>query len=287
MDRKDFLKSLPLLTLAIGTMDLNKLGAVPPSGEQSKMPVLFIGHGSPMNAIADNDFTKALNKTGRDIKAKNMPKAILVVSAHWLTQGTYACVSPNPKTIYDFGGFADELYQIKYHAPGAPELAKEVARIQPIKEDNEWGLDHGAWTILKHLFPEHDIPVFQLSIDYNKPMQYHFNLAQQLDYLRKRGVLIIGSGNIVHNLHQQFRDDPYDWNIEFDEWIRNKINNREFNDIINYENMGRAAKLSVPTPDHYIPLLYCLPLAAKEEEIAYIYEGFELGIISMRALKIG
>lgn len=252
-----------------------------------KMPVFFIGHGSPMNAIENNEFTKSLKKMGSKIVVK--PKAIMVISAHWLTYGTYVSTTSKPETIYDFGGFPDALYKLKYPAPGSPEFANEVMKLLPeVKADNKWGLDHGAWTVLLHLFPKADIPVFQLSIDYKKPMQYHFDLAKKLAKLREMGVLIFGSGNIVHNLQYAFAKSDmlsYDWAIEFDAWIKNKIKIRDFDSIIHYEKSGKSAELSVPTVDHYVPLIYCLALAESDDKIEFTYEEV-MSSLSMRCLKI-
>ena len=254
----------------------------------TKQPVLFIGHGSPMNAIEDNAYTQSLAEIGKSIVQK--PAAIMVVSAHWLTRGTYVSVTPKPETIYDFGGFPDELYQLKYPAPGSPEFAREVIKLVPeILEDKDWGLDHGAWAVLKHIFPKADIPVYQLSIDYHKPMQYHFDMSQRLKPLREKGVLIIGSGNIVHNLRLWFSQtgsEPFDWAVEFDEWVKNKIIERDFQSLINYENQGKAADLSVPTVDHYVPLLYCLGLVDDNESIVFTHEEV-IGSMSMRSFRIG
>lgn len=270
-------------------MDLQQLhnltDALPAS---RKMPVLFIGHGNPMNAILDNPFTRSLTALGGAIEPR--PSAILVVSAHWLTRGSYVNVTPRPETIHDFGGFPEELYQVIYPAPGAPAFAEEVRRLAPqVGEDTEWGLDHGAWTVLKHLVPAADIPVFQLSIDYYRPMEYHFDLARQLKALREKGVLVIGSGNIVHNLRLWFtRPDmtPFDWAIEFDEWVKGRIDARDFASLVRYETKGESAKLSVPTVDHYVPMLYSLGLADEKEPIAYTYEEV-LGAGSMRCFRVG
>ena len=256
--------------------------------EFKKMPVLFIGHGSPMNAIEVNPFSASLKVLGESFVEK--PKAIMVVSAHWLTRGTYVSTEEKPEIIYDFYGFPQELYQVKYPAMGAPSIAREVIKLVPeIKEDNKWGLDHGAWSILKHIFPKADIPVFQLSIDFYQPMQYHFDLAGRLKQLRERGVLVIGSGNIVHNLALVFSKEdnsPFEWATEFDEIVRDSINNRDFNSLVNYEKFGRVANLSIPTVDHYLPLLYALGMAEADEKIKFTYEEVFTSL-SMRCVKIG
>jgi 4,5-DOPA dioxygenase extradiol len=270
-------------------MTLSKLDSVTESfGKSDLMPVLFIGHGNPMNAIEENPFTRSLQAMAQAIQPK--PKAILVVSAHWLTRGSFVCVNPKPETIHDFGGFPQELFDVQYPARGAPGVAREVEKLATgVQEDAQWGLDHGAWTILKHLYPAADIPVFQLSIDYAQPMQYHFDLGTQLHELRKRGVLIIGSGNIVHNLRMFFSksdDKPFDWAIEFDEWVAKQVDSRNFENLIHYEKAGASAKLSVPTVDHYVPMLYSLALAGKNEPIQYTYNSVEASM-SMRAFRIG
>lgn len=261
----------------------------------SRLPVLFVGHGNPMNALYDNFFTRSLNKLGVQIKNDFKINAILVVSAHWLTNGTFVNVQEKPEIIYDFSGFPDELYQVKYPVSGSIEFATETSKLNPnIITTNDWGIDHGSWTILKHLFPQADIPVFQLSIDYYKPLQYHFDLAAQLKSLREKGVLIIGSGNIVHNLRVSFQtirthgeEFALDWAIEFDEWIKKKIDSREFNSILNYESAGEIGKLSVPTIDHYVPMIYSLALSDRSESIIYTHEEVTFGAMSMRCFRIG
>jgi 4,5-DOPA dioxygenase extradiol len=251
-------------------------------------PVFFIGHGNPMNAVYQNNFTKSLSEMGNSFQQK--PDAILVVSAHWLTRGSYVSTTSYPETIYDFSGFPEELYKVVYPAPGTPEYAKYLLNLIPVlKEDDEMGLDHGAWTVLKHMFPKADIPVFQISIDFHQPMQYHFDLGKKLLPLREKNILIIGSGNIVHNLHFAFPlDNPnkFKWAIEFDEWVKEKIIKSDFESLINYQKCGDSAKMSVPTTDHYIPLLYCLSLAQENEEIKFTYEEI-ITSLSMRCFRIG
>lgn len=241
-----------------------------------------------MNALADNPFTKILNVTGKKIPK---PSAICVISAHWLTKGSYVSVTRNPETIHDFYGFPQELFSMSYPAPGSPEYAEKLAALSPvIKKDPERGLDHGAWSVLVHLFPEADIPVFQLSIDFHQPMDYHFDLAKHLAPLRNEGVLFIGSGNIVHNLSMvDFNDNavPFDWAEKFDGHVAALIEKRDFDGIINYEQSGKSARLSVPTTDHYIPLIYTLGLVEKSEPIETIFEGIDLASISMRSVLLG
>ena len=296
MHRKTFLKSLALLPLVTCNMKLQEFPSITnalPNTE--KMPVLFVGHGSPMNALEDNAFTRSLRKLGEQFKQDGKkPAAILVVSAHWLTRGSYVNIAPKPETIHDFGGFPKELFEAQYPAAGSPELAKETAKLSAlIQETDDWGLDHAARTTLTHLFPEADIPVFQLSIDYYQPLQYHLDLAAQLNALREKGVLIIGSGNIVHNLRlsmERLRNGdarPFDWAVEFDTWVSEKIAGRDFQSLVTYEKAGESGKLSVPTPDHYIPMLYSLGLAGEKEEIKQAYEEVTLGGISMRTFQVG
>jgi 4,5-DOPA dioxygenase extradiol len=219
------------------------------------------------------------------------PKAILVVSAHWLTNGTKVTAMERPRTIHDFGGFPDELFAQQYPVPGSPELAKETQSLitrTKVQSDLEWGLDHGTWSVLLPMYPKADIPVFQLSIDYSKPPQYHYDLAKELASLRKKGVLIIGSGNIVHNLGMiDWGGKAYDWAIEFDEKIKKFIDNGDHSSIINYQQMGRIAQLAVPTNDHYLPLLYALALQDKGDALSYFNAKCEMGSMSMRSVKIG
>lgn len=259
-----------------------------------KMPALFVGHGSPMNALADNAFTQALHQLGQDIRNRQPPRAILVVSAHWLTRGTFAALNERPETIHDFGGFPQELFEVQYPAPGAPDVAQQVlAALPDAHGTTEWGLDHGSWSILLHLFPEADIPVFQLSIDYHRPLSYHAELAQQLQFLRRRGVLVVGSGNIVHNLResipQLMRNDPapHAWAEEFDAWAKTKIDRRDLAALAHPQQAGASGPLAVPTPDHYIPLLYSLALAEPDDELRHVYEEVSFGGISMRTFVMG
>jgi 4,5-DOPA dioxygenase extradiol len=288
-NRRTLLKALAILPLISKAMNLQDLKTLTDTFSPSeRMPAFFIGHGNPMNAILDNPFTRSLETMGKSVQQK--PKAILVVSAHWLTRGTFVSTTPTPETIYDFGGFPAELYKVNYPAPGAPAYAREVLKeIPEARENTEWGLDHGAWSVLKHMFPGADIPVFELSIDYHQPMQYHFDLSARLRSLRDKGVLIIGSGNIVHNLKLWFSKAdnlPYDWTIEFDTWVKERIEARDFKSLVNYEKHGSSALLAVPTPDHYIPMLYSLALADKNEPIAFTYEEV-FSAASMRAFRIG
>ena len=296
MNRKSFLKSLALLPLATSNMKLQDFPKLLERAPYTnKMPALFVGHGSPMNALEDNAFTRSLRQLGATFKKEGKkPAAILVVSAHWLTRGSFVNISPKPKTIHDFGGFPQALFDMQYPAPGAPEKAKEVAMLSHLLHETEdWGLDHGTWSILVYLFPEADVPVFQLSIDFYQPMQYHLDLARELRALREKGVLLIGSGNIVHNLRmsipklQQGDPAPYDWAIEFDKWVADKITDGDYVALSNYEQIGSAGKLAVPTTDHYIPLLYSLGLSDGKEAVQQVYESVEYGGMSMRTFQVG
>ncbi|GAB2794245.1 4,5-DOPA dioxygenase extradiol [Rhabdobacter roseus] len=276
-------------------MKLNELTQLTqPFGTTERMPVLFVGHGNPMNALEDNPFTRSLRQAGEQLRAKYPPQAILVVSAHWLTRGTFVNVAPRPETIHDFGGFPDALFAVQYPAPGAPELARETARLSTlIHETDDWGLDHGAWTILHHLFPGAEVPVYQLSIDYYQPMEYHLRLAQQLKVLRRKGVLIIGSGNIVHNLRQSMPrlmtgdHAAYDWATEFDAWTKQQLEKGDYESLTRYLELGTVGKLAVPTPDHYIPLLYSVGLADATDPLQQLYEEVAYGGISMRTFQLG
>jgi len=261
--------------------------------QQTMMPVLFIGHGSPMNGIQDNEFSARWKKMAKDIPT---PKAVLVVSAHWLSRGTRITSMEFPQTIHDFGGFPQELFDVKYPAPGSPEIAKETKNLVKsisIEEDHDWGLDHGTWTIVRHMYPEAEIPVLQLSIDRNKCGKYHFDLAKELAELRKKGVLIIGSGNMVHNLSMLAWDkieEPgfgYDWALEMNERFKKHISEGDYNPLINYENLGQEARLAIPTPEHYIPLLYTLGLKEGEEQISFFNDKAVAGSLTMTSVKIG
>ena len=255
-------------------------------------PVLFIGHGSPMNGIEDNEFSKTWAKMGETIQK---PKAVLVISAHWLARGTHITAMENPKTIHDFGGFPKELFDVQYPVKGNPELAqatKNLIRTTEVGLDHDWGLDHGTWTVVRHMYPNADIPVLQLSIDYNKPPQYHYDLAKQLASLRKKGVLIIGSGNMVHNLRMiawnKINEPNYgfDWAIEMDQLFKEKIADRDHNALINYETLNKASKLAIPTPDHYFPLLYTLGLQDEKDETSFFNDKLVGGSLNMTSVKI-
>lgn len=254
------------------------------------MPILFIGHGNPLNAITDNTYRKAWREVGENLPK---PNAILCISAHWLTKGTYVATTDKPETIHDFYGFPKELFEQQYPSPGAPDYARltqqEVNETQILSDPN-WGLDHGAWSVLMNMFPKANIPTYQLSIDYSKPPAYHYNLAKELFSLRKKGVLIIASGNIVHNLQQANwapNAKPYDWAIEFDLAVENHINKHNHEALINYTNWGSVAKFAHPTNDHYLPLLYTLGLRGDDENPIYFNHSFDMGSMSMRSIIFG
>lgn len=263
------------------------------SEKDAKHPVLFIGHGSPMNGIEDNEFSRTWAKFGNEIPK---PKAVLVISAHWLTKGTYITAMSNPRTIHDFGGFPQALFEVQYPAPGDSILAEETSKLitsTSVGLNHDWGLDHGTWSVVKHMYPNADIPVLQLSIDYNKPPQYHFDLAKQLKSLRKKGVLIIGSGNMVHNLRMidwnkmEETNYGFDWAIEMNAIFKEKIGNNDFNSLIEYEKLNAAAKLAIPTPDHYYPLLYAMALQENNDEIEFFNDKLVGGSLNMTSVKWG
>jgi len=258
--------------------------------QDEKMPLFFIGHGSPMNGIHDNEFSQRWQQMGKEIPK---PKAVLCVSAHWLTKGTFVTAMDKPKTIHDFGGFPDALFQVQYPAPGNPALAKETAALvkkTTVGLDHDWGLDHGTWMVVKHMYPNADIPVLQLSIDYHKPGEYHFELAKELSELRKKGVLIIGSGNMVHNLGMVTWSKPedyaFDWAIEMNETFKKHISTDDFKPLLNYESLSNSAKLAIPTPDHYYPLLYVLGMKEENEKISFFNDKAMMGSITMTSVKV-
>lgn len=261
------------------------------SDSTAKMPVLFLGHGSPMNAIESNDFTRTLARLGQGLP---VPKAIVCISAHWQTRGTWVTHMQNPKTIHDFYGFPQALFDVQYPAPGSPALAEKIQTkivSPPIhRDDSQWGLDHGTWSVLKHIYPQAQIPIVQLSMDMTQSAEYHFQLGQQLTSWRQQGVLIVGSGNIVHNLRKlswETNAKPFDWALEFDEWVQTKILDRDFSALVNEPLQTESGRLSIPTPDHYLPLLYTLGAAEKNDSIQFIYEGIQNSSISMRCVQIG
>ena len=255
------------------------------------MPALFIGHGSPMNAIARNSYTQWLNQLGQKIPS---PRAILVISAHWLTQGTWITEMPQPRTIHDFYGFPEALFQIQYPAPGSPETAQSIR--QQIDEPkiqgdfSHWGLDHGTWSILRHLYPQAQIPVLQLSIDLAQPPTYHVQLGKKLATLRDQGILLIGSGNLVHNLQAlkwEQNAQAYDWALEYDEWLKEMLTQRDFKSVLLDFHQSEAGRLSIPSLEHYYPLHYILGAADAHESLKFEYEEIQNGSISMRSFSLG
>ncbi|MBS0286718.1 MAG: 4,5-DOPA dioxygenase extradiol [Proteobacteria bacterium] len=255
------------------------------------LPLIFFGHGNPMNAITHNDYTAAWRQIGTQI---TKPKAILSISAHWYVPDTGVTIATSPRTIHDFGGFPSELYQVQYPAPGDPALARRVQQLLAplnVKLDNSWGLDHGTWSVLRHVYPDANIPVVQLSINENKPASFHFEIGKKLALLREEGVLIAGSGNLVHNLHAyawgQHLRDPYDWATRFESAARQLILARDHKPLVNYETLGPNAALSIPTPDHYLPLLYVLGASQHGDVVRFPVEGVDGGSISMLTVQIG
>lgn len=286
MNRKEFLSAIPIMLVSTNEF----FNQVKGMDNTPLMPAFFIGHGSPMNAISDNAFTRDLGNATKNLPA---PTAIMVVSAHWLTRGTFVSTSKFPETIYDFGGFPDALYKVKYEAPGAPDFALQAKKLleqSHAQEDHTMGLDHGAWSILRHMYPKANIPVFQLSIDAAKPAAHHYELIKQIASLRKKGLMVIGSGNIVHNLRilnwQNPNAAPYDWSLEFDTYVKSNLENKNHQALIDYLKAGKSAQLSVPTNDHYLPLMYILGLQQKNENIKFIHHSFDLGSISMRSFML-
>lgn len=292
MNRLEFIKTLALLPLMSKTMEikaLNKLSEVLSSTD--KMPLLFLGHGSPMNAIEENEFVKGFRNIAKEIQK---PKAIICISAHWETKGTYVTAMKTPRTIHDFGGFPQELFDVQYPAPGSPELAKKTKSLiqkTDVVLDEKWGLDHGSWSVIKHLYPNADVPVIQLSLDYTKPAQYHFELAKELSLLRKKGVLIVGSGNMVHNLGMvawdKLNGNPYayDWATEANEKMKSLILEGNFQELIDYDKQGKAFDLAIPTPEHYLPLIYIVALKDKSDSTKIFNDQPVGGSLSMTSVK--
>jgi 4,5-DOPA dioxygenase extradiol len=274
-------------------MSLNALNKLTTAGQRTDpMPVLFLGHGSPMNAIEENEFVRGFRNVGKSIPR---PRAILVISAHWQTYGTFVTAMEDPRTIYDFSGFPPALYHVKYPAPGSPDLARETKNIIQKTEiglDEKWGLDHGAWSVVKHLYPDADIPVVEMSLDYDKSPQYHYELAKELSTLRKNGVLIIGSGNMVHNLRLvawdkfDVEDYSYDWALEASDKMRKYILSGDYKPLIDYGSQGRAFELAIPSPDHYLPLLYALALKEEGDAVTLFNDKAVAGSLTMTSVKI-
>lgn len=271
--------------------ELNKITA--PLSSTQKMPVLFLGHGSPMNAIEENEFVAGFRNIAKTIPK---PNAILCVSAHWETRGTFVTAMQNPPTIHDFGGFPKALFEVQYPAPGSPELANETKLIITTTEvglDEKWGLDHGAWSVIKHMYPNADVPVIQMSLDYYQSPQYHYELAKELASLRKKGVLIIGSGNMVHNLSMIAWDKlnageyGYDWALEASDKMKKYILNGDHQQLINFRSHGKPFELAIPTPEHYLPLLYAMALKEENDTVSLFNDKAIAGSLTMTSVKIG
>lgn len=292
MNRKEFLKTM---TAATGLMSLTSLRnlAEDLSADEKKMPALFVGHGSPMNGIEDNEFSQRWRTLGAELPR---PAAVLVISAHWLTRGTLVTAMEQPKTIHDFGGFPQELHEVQYPAPGNPQLALETQKListTSVGLDHDWGLDHGAWSVVRQMYPDADIPVLQLSIDYAQPGEYHYNLAKELAALRRKGVLILGSGNMVHNLRMVAWDrmnEPgygFDWAHEMNAIFKKNITENNHSPLIDYSSLGPSARLAIPTPDHYYPLLYILGLQEKNESVEFFNDKAVAGSLTMTSVRLG
>jgi len=258
---------------------------------KTSMPTIFIGHGNPMTTLSRNAYTEAWAEIGKKLPR---PKAVLAISAHWYVEGSAVTVSTAPRTIHDFGGFPEELHEIQYPAPGMPELSRQIKTMlspTPVDLDDNWGLDHGTWTVLRHIFPKADIPVVQLSIDNTKPSVFHYELGKRLTSLRDEGVLVVGSGNLVHNLRAYAwgndKAKPFDWAVRFESKMRNFMLEGKHESVVAYEALGDDAMLAVPSPDHFLPLLYVLGLRKENERVSFPVEGFDGGSMSMLAVQIG
>ena len=256
-----------------------------------RLPAIFFGHGNPMNAIEHNAYTKAWAAIGAQLPR---PKAVLSISAHWYVPGTFVTADRQPRTIHDFGGFPKKLYEFSYPAPGDPALAERVRTLLAplsVAANEPWGLDHGTWSVLCHVFPKADVPIVQLSIDERQPARFHYELGKRLAPLRDEGVLVIGSGNVVHNLEAyawgRHPTEPFDWALRFEAKARELLRAGDDGPLVDYESLGRDALLSIPTPDHYLPLLYIIPLRGQGEPIAFPVEGVDGGSVSMMSVRIG
>jgi 4,5-DOPA dioxygenase extradiol len=255
------------------------------------LPAIFFGHGNPMNAVLENSYTEGWRKVGQ---ATPKPRAVLSISAHWFVPETGATVSTAPRTIHDFGGFPRELYQVQYPAPGDPVLARRVQQLLaplPVTLDNSWGLDHGTWSVLRHVYPGADVPVVQLSIDESQPPSFHFEIGRRLAPLRGEGVLIVGSGNLVHNLHTyawgRQVTEPYDWAVRFEDEAKGLLLAGDHESLVHYETLGKEALLSIPTPDHYLPLLYVVGARQRADGVTFPVEGVDGGSVSMLTVQVG
>lgn len=297
MKRKQFIHTVaPLLAapLIFKTMSIKALNQIfSPDPATEKMPVLFLGHGNPMNAIEENEFVTGFRNTAKSLPK---PRAILCISAHWETAGTFVTAMEKPPTIHDFGGFPKALFDVQYPAPGSPELARETQSLikkTTVGLDEKWGLDHGAWTVIKHLYPHADVPVIQMSIDYRQSPQYHYELGKELKSLREKGVLIVGSGNMVHNLGMVAWDRlndasyGYDWALEARSKMNTWILENNHDSLIRFKSQGKAFDLAIPTPEHFLPLLYTLALKEEKEKVQLFNDKAIAGSLTMTSVKIG
>lgn len=293
MKRSQFLKLMATIPVAAAAVKLSSLEkATRDFSGTDKMPVLFLGHGSPMNAIEENEFVEGFRKVGKEIPK---PNAILCISAHWETRGTWVTAMEKPKTIHDFGGFPQALFEVQYPAPGSPELALDTQQLitsTQVGLDDKWGLDHGAWSVIKHLYPEADVPVIQMSLDVQRSPQQHYELAKEIASLRKKGVMIIGSGNMVHNLRMVAWDKlnadnyGYDWALEASTKFKQFIAEDQHPRLIHYRAEGRPFQLAVPTPEHFLPLLYTLALKEGKDEAHFFNDKAVGGSLTMTSVKI-
>lgn len=293
MKRKHFIQTLAASALSMTTLAAFKNFTDSLEQQEQLMPALFVGHGSPMNGIEDTEFSRRWTAMAKEIP---VPKAVLVVSAHWFTRGTKITAMNFPKTIHDFGGFPKALFDVQYPAPGNAALAKETAGLihsAPVELDHDWGLDHGTWTVVRHMYPQANIPVLQLSIDYSKNAQYHYELGKELYALRKKGVLIMGSGNMVHNLGMVAWDKlnekeyAYDWATKINSRFKELIENGDHQSLINYSALGKEALLAIPTPEHYLPLMYTLGLKDKKDAVSFFNDKAVGGSLTMTSVKLG
>lgn len=291
MNRKQFIKTTAASVMGISTLSSLKSLSDSLPEEGTLMPTLFIGHGSPMNGIEQNQFSEYWQNLG---KTMPKPKAVVCVSAHWLTKGTFVTAMEKPKTIHDFGGFPQALFDVQYPASGSLTVANEtkdlITKTNVQLDDHEWGLDHGTWTVVRHIYPNADIPVLQLSIDYYQKPEFHYELGKELAALRKKGVLIIGSGNMVHNLRMvQFGKENwgFDWAVEINETFKKHILSKNHQPLINYEKLGTAAQMAIPTPDHYYPLLYVLATQNDKDKVEIFNDVATMGSLTMTSVKIG
>ncbi|WP_336518265.1 4,5-DOPA dioxygenase extradiol [Pollutibacter soli] len=293
MKRDQFIKTIATGVTVMSTLSAFRSFTNDLPEQDRLMPVLFVGHGSPMNGIEDTEFSRRWTQMAREIP---IPTAVLVVSAHWFTRGTKITAMDFPKTIHDFGGFPQELFDVQYPAPGNPVLAKETAELlhsAHVELDHDWGLDHGTWTIVRHMYPDANIPVLQLSIDYTKGPQYHFELAKELYALRKKGVLIIGSGNMVHNLRMVAWDKlneeeyGYDWAKNINDKFKSLILDGDHQPLINYSSLGKDAMLAIPTPEHYLPLMYTLGVKGTKDDVSFFNDKAVGGSLTMTSVRLG